>query len=1072
MASFKMDGLRKILWLLILTPVSMNPLQAQAPDIPVFKQVTHPFMPAITSQYFFFSQDGQMWFSTSQGLTSFDGSDIVYHSPLQLTTQFELSRIWAMVEDKDHNFYIGTSTSLLYFDRKAQKITNITYTYKDDHTTRDFGIVSMYLDENGLLYAGAGLMGLFIYDPAGQRLEHYNLDASKPDSWRDRTFNTVCSFTSHATDRNKLWVGTYHGIYLFDKKEKKFSQHFMIVSETTHKYNPTLSTDKQRLDLQRMETQGDSLIWFSSWAGGFWKYEVKTGKAYMVFGRDAIYKAKDLYYGYVIAGFLRLSTDKFLIGIHSGKTAVYDTRINKATYFNISGYGYLQEQTRYLSFDGKGNIWMLQKGLLYIAVPENRRFKSITIPNHSRFSLVAPKLRGMFYDSSSQLYYGCFHGSTGVHVFDRDFVQQKIIPTALINNFYNYGTSIDVRLAKDGSGRYWVLGWKMHVLLQGETKFEPVEKRFPSLAWLGKEDRFNDLTVTRAGNILFRESGGLVYHLNHQTLLLDTIRIPEMKKEGLQIKDASAWYDRNRNLLYLTKGGGIVQYALGNKKSRMLGKAALFGNLPHSETVCTPALDAAGRIWLMIPKYGIRIIDPGSLRCVDSILFGTRGLFRADFTAMVGGSEHYMLFRSQNGVVVYDAKKQQSFLLDRSNGLSSPEIVSFFYCNGYMFIGQQDRFEYFRLSDLDNYVSTINPYLSSVKADTAQVFKRTGLEKDSIIRLPYFQNTLSFSFSAAEFLFPERIEYAYKLTPLEDEWHYTNYFNRKIIYSKLPPGKYIFHLRSQVQGGDWSAKSREYTITIAAAWWQTIFFRIICALAGVGLLIYGLRRRVNFVRKKEKERSSHEKELLELESKALRAQMNPHFIFNSLNSIKSLINKNENTTAAIYLTTFSKLIRTLFQHSDKREVSLYEELETCRLYTELEKMRFGDKVDFVFEVDQDLDLKDIKVPALVIQPFIENSIWHGLVPKETGGRVCISVKNKGTTVECVVDDDGIGRGLSENYKAQFESTHQSKGIGLTQSRLELDKLLNDREDAIEIIDKKGPDGSPAGTTVILTFSIR
>mgnify|MGYP003596827090 CR=1 FL=1 len=264
MASFKMDGLRKILWLLILTPVSMNPLQAQAPDIPVFKQVTHPFMPAITSQYFFFSQDGQMWFSTSQGLTSFDGSDIVYHSPLQLTTQFELSRIWAMVEDKDHNFYIGTSTSLLYFDRKAQKITNITYTYKDDHTTRDFGIVSMYLDENGLLYAGAGLMGLFIYDPAGQRLEHYNLDASKPDSWRDRTFNTVCSFTSHATDRNKLWVGTYHGIYLFDKKEKKFSQHFMIVSETTHKYNPTLSTDKQRLDLQRMETQGDSLIWFRS----------------------------------------------------------------------------------------------------------------------------------------------------------------------------------------------------------------------------------------------------------------------------------------------------------------------------------------------------------------------------------------------------------------------------------------------------------------------------------------------------------------------------------------------------------------------------------------------------------------------------------------------------------------------------------------------------------------------------------------------------------------------------------------------------------------------------------------
>lgn len=1064
--------LRYVLWLLILLPAPMQLLRAQPGSIPVFKQVTHPFMPAITSQYFFFSQDGQMWFSTSQGLTSFDGSDIVYHSALQLTTRYELSRIWAMVEDKEHNFYIGTSTCLLYFDRKTQKITNITYTYKEDQIARDFGIAAMYLDEKGLLYAGGGLRGLFIYDPTNQHLEHYNLDSSKPDSWTDRTFNTVCSFTSHATDRNKLWVGTYHGIYLFDKKEKKFTQNFMIASETTHKYNQVLSTDKQYIEVLRLETEGDSLIWFSSWAGGFGKYNIKNGKADMVFGRDAIYKAKDLYYGYVIAGFLRLSPDKLLIGIHSGKTAVYDTRLNKATYFNISGNDYLQEQTRYLSFDGKGNIWMLQKGLLYIAVPENRRLKAITIPNHTRFSLVAPKLRGMFYDSSSQLYYGSFHGSTGVHVFDRDFVQQKIIPTSLINNFYNYGTSIDLRLAKDGSSRFWALGWKMHVLVKGETKFEPVEREFPSLAWLATEDRFNDLTVTRDGNILFRESGGLIYHLDHRTFLVDTIRIPEMKKEVLQIKDASAWYDRSRNLLYLTQGGGIVQYALGSKTSRILSREALFGNLPRKEGVCTPTLDTAGRIWLMIPKYGIRIIDPGSLRCIDSVLFGTKGLFRADFTAMVGGSDHYMLFRSQNGVVVYDAKKQQSFLLDRSNGLSSPENVSFFYCNGFMFIGQQDRFEYFSLSNLDNYVSTINPYLSSVKVDTAQVYTRTGLENDSTIKLPYFQNTLTFSFSAAEFLFPERIEYAYKLTPLENEWHYTNYFNRKIIYSKLPPGKYIFHLQSQVQGGDWSTKSREYSITISAAWWQTIFFRIICALAGIGLLVYGLRRRINFVRKKEKERSGHEKELLELESKALRAQMNPHFIFNSLNSIKSLINKNENTTAAIYLTTFSKLIRTLFQHSDKREVSLFEELETCRLYTELEKMRFGDKVDFVFEVDHDLDLKDIKVPALVIQPFIENSIWHGLVPKETGGRVLISVKNKGTAVECVVDDDGIGRGLSENYKAQFESTHQSKGIGLTQSRLELDKLLNDREDAIEIIDKTGPDGSPAGTTVILSFSIR
>jgi sensor histidine kinase YesM len=225
-------------------------------------------------------------------------------------------------------------------------------------------------------------------------------------------------------------------------------------------------------------------------------------------------------------------------------------------------------------------------------------------------------------------------------------------------------------------------------------------------------------------------------------------------------------------------------------------------------------------------------------------------------------------------------------------------------------------------------------------------------------------------------------------------------------------------------------------------------------------------------KEREKQILTHQKiykELLELEAQALRARMNPHFIFNSLNSIKSLINKNENEKAAGYLTTFSKLIRTLFQNSDKREVSLYEELETCRFYTQLERMRFADKVDFVFNVDGNIDLKDIKVPALIIQPFIENAIWHGLVPKESGGKVIVNVVQNNGAVECIIDDDGIGRELSAQYKAQYEATHQSKGIGLTQSRLELDKMLNERDVSLQVIDKRDENRNPAGTKVILTF---
>ncbi len=224
------------------------------------------------------------------------------------------------------------------------------------------------------------------------------------------------------------------------------------------------------------------------------------------------------------------------------------------------------------------------------------------------------------------------------------------------------------------------------------------------------------------------------------------------------------------------------------------------------------------------------------------------------------------------------------------------------------------------------------------------------------------------------------------------------------------------------------------------------------------------------IKKAENEKADLKIKLLESESRALRAQMNPHFIFNCLNSIKALINKNENDKAVNYLTVFSRLILSLFYNSDKREVGLYEELETCKLYTQLEKMRFGDKVDFVFDIDGSINLKSFKVPALIIQPFIENAIWHGLVPKESGGKILVSAKENKGIIHCTIDDDGIGRKLSQQYKNHYESTYQSKGIRLTRSRLELDKMLNNRDNMIDITDKTDINGKPAGTRITLTFN--
>ncbi|MBK8087643.1 MAG: histidine kinase [Chitinophagaceae bacterium] len=235
-------------------------------------------------------------------------------------------------------------------------------------------------------------------------------------------------------------------------------------------------------------------------------------------------------------------------------------------------------------------------------------------------------------------------------------------------------------------------------------------------------------------------------------------------------------------------------------------------------------------------------------------------------------------------------------------------------------------------------------------------------------------------------------------------------------------------------------------------------------------LIYFLYKYIKKVRAEEENRAALKIQIAELQAKKLRAQMNPHFIYNCLNTLKVLIRTGEKQNTTTYLTTFSKLIRALFQNSDKQKISLYDEIENCKLYTQLESIHFGNKIKINFRIDSDLDLKSVMVPALIVQPFIENAIWHGIAPKENGGTINITIKQQEDQVLCEVDDDGIGRRSSQLNKASDSLNHESKGVHLSEARLDLEKTLNDTYTGIKIYDKY-EQGEPMGTKVILIFNL-
>ena len=222
----------------------------------------------------------------------------------------------------------------------------------------------------------------------------------------------------------------------------------------------------------------------------------------------------------------------------------------------------------------------------------------------------------------------------------------------------------------------------------------------------------------------------------------------------------------------------------------------------------------------------------------------------------------------------------------------------------------------------------------------------------------------------------------------------------------------------------------------------------------------------------EKAKAELQQQTTELEMQALRAQMNPHFIFNSLNSINRFILQNNRTQASEYLTKFSRLVRLILQNSQSPLIPLESELEALQLYLDLEAVRFNDHFHYSIQLDDRLEVSSLKVPPLIIQPYAENAIWHGLMHKEEKGHLQIKLYEEEDMLYCRINDDGVGRKKAVELKSKSASTHKSMGMQITANRIAmLQKGKGIKNTQIEITDLLFADGTAAGTEVLLKIPV-
>ncbi len=337
----------------------------------------------------------------------------------------------------------------------------------------------------------------------------------------------------------------------------------------------------------------------------------------------------------------------------------------------------------------------------------------------------------------------------------------------------------------------------------------------------------------------------------------------------------------------------------------------------------------------------------------------------------------------------------------------------------------------------------------------------------------HFENNLEFNFNAVNYHENSSVTYSWKLEGFDKNW--SNFSDRKFMnYTNLPAGLYSFKVKA-VDEASKNVSVIQYRFEILTPFYKSFWFIFLVILLISTLVYLVFTSRVKKIKRETSEKIMNFQKLAESELKALRAQMNPHFMFNTINSIQEIVLGNDDKTARIYFADFAKMMRMILENSAQKLITLESEIAFLKLYLGFEKLRFKEKFEVKLEVNERLETTFIKIPAMLIQPFIENAINHGLLHKEKNGVLLVKFEeiliNSKTFLKCTIEDNGIGRDATKRLNDWKEKSHNSMATSVSSERIELlNSLMDDMEFSLSISDLK--EGEIAlGTRVELLISI-
>lgn len=609
---------------------------------------------------------------------------------------------------------------------------------------------------------------------------------------------------------------------------------------------------------------------------------------------------------------------------------------------------------------------------------------------------------------------------------------------------------------EDSHGMLWILANNRAFLYDRNTK----EFQVAAFRAAARNFFIADMAEDDQGNFWFSCFNDGLYWYNHKIKKQERITtLPEQES----VLPTGLYFDKKRRKLWIgTFGNGLFQYNFSNKNFlSFFPEKKIPGAL--NTTLITDIAGDKDSIWIATSAGGI------SKCAADNEQING---FRPITTAQgLPDNTIYTLQTDLNGNVWAASFKGLTKINGATNaienftqktGLAFTDFYSSVTTtfDGHLLTGIQNGFLKFHPDSLQQVSSPFSVTITSFKTDSLYEYWEPPLEREII--KPYRSDEVAFSFAALTYYYPRETRYEYQLEGLNKEW-INNANTDHVKYNNLSPGKYRFKVRAYDFAGKRSSNEAIFSFEILPPWWQTWWIRSIGILIIGGLILMAYLGRVRAIKRK----SVLQYQISSLKERALRSQMNPHFIFNSLNAIQELIVTENYTASFEYLSKFSKLLRLVLHASEKNLLPLSKEIEITRLYIELESLRFKNLFRYNISFSSEIDTDNTPFPTLLLQPFVENAIWHGLLPKEGLKKLDITFVEKENSLLCTIKDNGIGRDNAQKIKQKKIAPHnsESKGIEMATQRLEILKLTKECCGSITISDVWEPDGSIGGTQV-------